>query len=212
MKAVIFDMDGVLTDSEPFYHEAHNQVLAEAGVALSDEENQQILGTTVEYSWRWIIDRFRLPGTLENWLAKYDRAVVAVLRAKVEPRPGLDWLLDLLAQRRLSLGLASSSEAAWVQAILQKLRLEGRFAAVISGGMVARGKPAPDIYLRAASELAVEPTLCLVLEDTPVGIQAARAAGMRVVAVETPSTAGLDLSGANHVVSSLEEFDPSWLD
>ncbi|MBI3954303.1 MAG: HAD family phosphatase [Chloroflexi bacterium] len=212
VRAVIFDMDGVLTDSEPFYHEAHNLVLGELGLALSEEENRQILGTTVEHSWRWIAQRFQLPGPLDGWLARYDRAVIEVLSAKAQPSPGLYRLLELLEARRLPLGLASSSQASWVRAILQKLGVEERFKVVISGEMVAHGKPAPDIYLLVARGLGVEPQGCLVFEDTPVGISAARAAGMQVVAVETPSTAGMDLSQAHHVVSSLARFDPAWLE
>lgn len=211
VRAVIFDVDGVLADSEPLYHEAHNMVLGELGRTLSEEENRQILGATVEHSWRWIMERFHLTGPLEEWLARYDRAVVEVLQAQVEPSPGLYALLDLLAARGLPLGLASSSQANWVRAILQKLDLAGRFQTVISGEMVARGKPAPDCYLLAAQGLGVEPSRCLAIEDTPVGIRAARAAGMLVVAVVTPMTAGLDLSQAHHVVPSLERFDPAWL-
>ena len=80
IQAVIFDMDGVLSDSEPIYHSALNQVLGEQGHALTSEDNFQILGTTVEYSWKWIIDRFELEGSLECWIARYDAIIVDNLR------------------------------------------------------------------------------------------------------------------------------------
>ncbi len=212
IEAVIFDMDGVLADSEPLYYLSLNQVLQSHGHSLTDEDNRAILGTTVEHTWGWLKERFRLDGRLEDWIGVYDEVILRNLKEKVEPSPGLYALLDALQARDLPIGLASSSQANWVDAVLTTLDVKERFRVVISGDMVTNGKPAPEIFLKAAGELGAEPTRCLVFEDSPHGIQGAKAAGMTVVAVLTPLTRDLDLSPADHRIESLADFDLALLE
>ncbi len=212
IQAVIFDMDGVLSDSEPIYQDSLNQVLSEHGYALTDEDNAQILGTTVEYSWRWIIDRFGLEGSLEDWVARYDSIIVDNLRRRVEASPGVYELLDGVKARGLKLGLASSSQGNWVEALLTTLGVQDKFETIVSGEMVTNGKPDPEIFLTAARRLGVDPARCLVIEDSPHGISAGKSAGMKVVAVVTPLTRDLDLSEADIRIDSLLAFDYSLLD
>ncbi|MDO8531836.1 MAG: HAD family phosphatase [Dehalococcoidia bacterium] len=208
----MFDMDGVLCDSEPLYLEAINVVLTTRGLRLSEEENREILGTTAEETWRWLKERFRLPGDVAEWLRRYDVAVIETLRGRVTPTSGLMDLLPRLKARDLKMAVASSSELAWVHAILDTLRVREYFSAIVSAGDVERGKPAPDVYLLAARKLGVPPGACLVFEDSPVGLEAAKAAGMRAVAILTPYTRGMDLSRASAVLSSFKEFDERMLD
>ncbi len=212
LEAVIFDMDGVLADSEPLYHLSLNQVLGNHGHVLTEEANKEILGTTVEYTWEWLKRHFGLEGDLGNWIAEYEGVVVKNLKEKVGPSPGVYELLDSLKARGLRLALASSSQGNWVEAVLSSLALQGRFEAVVSGDMVTRGKPDPEIFLLAARKLAVEPQHCLVIEDSPHGIKAGKRAGMRVVAILTPYTRDLDLSEADQVLESLQQFDYGVLD
>lgn len=204
-------MDGVLCDSESLYLEAINVVLTTRGLRLSEEENHKILGTTAEETWRWLKERFRLPGSVAEWLRRYDAAVVRTLRGRVTPTSGLMELLPRLKARGLKMAVASSSELAWVHAILDTLRVREYFSAIVSAGDVQRGKPAPDVYLLAARKLRVPPDACLVFEDSPVGLEAAQAAGMRAVAILTPYTRGMDLSRASAVLSSFKEFDERML-
>ena len=211
IEAVIFDMDGVLADSEPLYHLSLNQVLQAHGHSLTDEDNRIILGTTVEFTWRTLKDRFHLDGALEDWIGVYDEVLLKNLRENIEPSPGLYPLLDTLDARGLPFGLASSSQGNWVDVILTILKVKGRFRVVMSGDMVTDGKPHPEIYLTAASKLGVDPSRCLVFEDSPHGIQAGKAAGMTVVAVLTEMTRGLDISHADHRIESLADFDPAML-
>ncbi|MFQ5933934.1 MAG: HAD family hydrolase [Dehalococcoidia bacterium] len=207
IQAVIFDMDGVLADSEPIYHLSINQVLASHGHQLSHEANKAILGTTVEYTWRWIIEHLNLKGSMESWIARYDAAVVKNLKEQVVPSPGVYELLEDMRDRGLSLGLASSSQENWVEAVLAALGIQGQFDVVVSGEMVTKGKPDPEIFLLTAKRLAVEPARCLVIEDSPHGIRAAKRAGMVVVALRTPLTEDLDLSQADRLIDSLTQFD-----
>ena len=211
IEAVIFDMDGVLADSEPLYHLSMNQVLQAHGHSLTDEDNRIILGTTVTHTWQWLKDRFGLDGQIEEWIEVYDRVILKNLKENVEPSPGLYDLLDALNTRGLRIGLASSSQANWVDAVLTTLDVKDRFRVVVSGDMVTNGKPAPEIFLKAAGELAVKPSRCLVFEDSPHGIQAGKAAGMTVVAVLTDLTRDLDLSLADRRIESLSDFDFSLL-
>ncbi len=115
-------------------------------------------------------------------------------------------------RRQLKRALASASQRNWVEVVLRKLHLEGYFQVVVAGEEVSRGKPDPEVYLTVAHHLKVEPARCLVIEDSPVGVEAGRRAGMQVVAVLTESTRGLDLSRAHHVIASLEAFDFTLLD
>ena len=211
IEAVIFDMDGVLADSEPLYHLSLNQVLQAHGHSLTDEDNRIILGTTVEFTWQTLKDRFQLDGDLQDWIGVYDEVLLKNLRENIEPSPGLYSLLDTLDARGLPFGLASSSQANWVDVILTILKVKGRFKVVMSGDMVTDGKPHPEIYLTAANKLGVAPSRCLVFEDSPHGIQAGKAAGMTVVAVLTDMTRGLDISHADHHIESLTDFDPTLL-
>ena len=211
IEAVIFDMDGVLADSEPLYHLSLNQVLQAHGHTLTDEDNRIILGTTVEFTWQTLKDRFQLDGDLQDWIGVYDEVLLKNLRENIEPAPGLYALLDRLDGRDLPFGLASSSQGNWVDVILTILGVKERFRVVMSGDMVTDGKPAPEIYLTAAGKLGVEPSRCLVFEDSPHGIQAGKAAGMTVVAVLTEMTQDMDLSLADHHVESLADFDLSLL-
>ena len=211
IEAVIFDMDGVLADSEPLYHLSLDQVLQAHGHSLTEEENRIILGTTVEFTWQTLKDRFQLDGDLQDWIGVYDEVLLKNLRENIEPSPGLYDLLDSLDARALPFGLASSSQANWVDVILTILKVKERFRVVMSGDMVTDGKPHPEIYLTAAGKLGVDPTRCLVFEDSPHGIKAGKAAGMTVVAVLTEMTRGLDISMADHHIESLADFDLSML-
>ena len=204
-------MDGVLADSEPLYHLSMNQVLQAHGHSLTDEDNRIILGTTVDFTWQTLKDRFRLDGEIEDWIGVYDEVLLKNLKENIEPSPGLYALLNALDARGLAFGLASSSQANWVDVILTILRVKERFRVVMSGDMVTNGKPAPEIYLTAAGKLGVEPSRCLVFEDSPHGIQAGKAAGMTVVAVLTDMTRDLDLSLADRRIESLSDFDFSLL-
>ena len=158
IEAVIFDMDGVLADSEPLYHLSMNQVLQAHGHSLTNEDNRIILGTTVIHTWKWLKDRFGLDGELEEWIGVYDRIILKNLKENVEPSPGLYDLLDSLKARGLPIGLASSSQANWVDTVLTTLDVKDRFSVVVSGDMVTNGKPAPEIFLKAAGELGAEPS------------------------------------------------------
>ncbi len=211
-QAVIFDMDGVITDSEPLYAEALNEVLRSGGHVMTDQDHESIMGSGIDFTLDWMISHFGLKGTVASWRPRYDREVVRVLSQKAEPTPGIYDLLDALNARHMKIGLASSSQGNWVQAVLKKLGVADRFEAIAACEMVAQAKPAPDLYLLAAQKLGVAPAACVAIEDTPRGIAAGKAAGMRMIALRTGPTAGLDISAADHIIDSLPAFPLHWLD
>lgn len=211
LQAVIFDMDGVLTDSEPLYAEALNKVLHATGKVLTDKDHEAIMGSSIDYTWEWVIRRFGLPGGPQDWLSEYDRAVVRLLSTRVEPTPGIYSLLDALEAKGMKIGLASSSQHNWVRAVLARLGIAERFSSIAACEMVTQAKPAPDLYLLAARGLGVEPSRCIAIEDSPRGIKAGKAAGMLTIALRTAPTEGLDISEADLAIDSLGDFPLAWL-
>ena len=211
-RAVIFDLDGVLWDGEPLYHEAFNLVLEPHGYHVSEDDYGEIIGLSVEAAWHWVRHRFDLTASPGGFLRAYNEAVLRLLQRPVEPLPGARPLIDELRRRGVPMGVASASLRPWVDATLRGLGLQDTFDAVVSGSEVSNGKPAPDPFLAAAARLGVPPDRCLVVEDTAPGVAAAKAAGMFAVQLRAASTALPPLPDADLVLESLSDFDLSLLD
>ena len=205
-QAVIFDLDGVLVDSEPLHHHAANAVLAEDGhPPLSVAEYTRYLGLTDEDMWRDLRTVRDLGRPQEHYLSRFDRLVLAQYRRHATAAPGAVALLDWLTACGLPLAVASSSRAQWVKTCLHAIGLLPYFDRVVAGDMVARAKPDPEIYLLAARQLRAQPAGCVVFEDSPPGVTAASRAGMYTIAVCTAYTPPGLAQGAHFTVSSLAE-------
>lgn len=205
--AVIFDLDGVLWDGEPLYHEAFNIVLAPYGHRVDDDDYSQIIGLAVEVCWDWLRRRFNLTDPTDHFLHAYDRTVLELLERPIEPLPGVRPLIDELRRRGVPMAVASASLRQWVDATLRGLRLQDAFDATVSASEVDSGKPSPDLFLLAAKRLGIPPERCLAVEDTPAGVRAAKAAGMFAVQLRAASTALPPLGEADLVLDSLSDFD-----
>ena len=208
-RAVIFDLDGVLWDGEPLYHEAFNVVLAPLSHHVSEDDYNQVIGQSVEACWEWMCERFKRAEPAASFLPAYDRAVLRLLERPAEPLPGVRPLLAELRRLGVPVAVASSSLRPWVDATLRGLGLEDRFDATVSASEVAAAKPAPDLYLAAAGRLGVPPQRCLAVEDTLAGLRSAKAAGMFAVQLRAASTALPPLEDADLVLESLAGFDLS---
>ncbi len=211
IEAVVFDMDGVLLDSEPLHHTVLDEVLAAEGRSLTFDEYRPYIGTTLEYTWNDIIRRFRLTGPVEDYILRYDEGILESYRRHSVLAPGVRRLLDLLTERGIRRAVASSSRTAWVEAALETLGIRRDFELIVTGDMVTHSKPDPEIYLLAAERLGVDPRRCLAIEDSPKGAASANAAGMTVIGVRTAYTAHLPLEGAAVVLDSLEQVTPELL-
>ena len=211
IRAVIFDMDGVVADSEPTYREAINLMLVPTGHQMSEQQYEEVIGSSVHFTWRAIQEAFGIEGDVEDFIRRYDRTVVELLRRPLPPLPGVRELLSELRRRGLPAALATSSWKGWAEALLQATGLDGAFDAIVWRQMVEQPKPAPDLFLRAAELVKVEPARCLVLEDTRPGLEAAKAAGMLAVQVRSASTALPPQPHADLVLNSLVDFPLSLL-
>ena len=186
-------------------------VSIEGADPLTEEENRGLIGTTVEHTWNAIMEMRSLPRPKDYYLDEYSEQVARLIEREMVAAPGVTRIIREVKARGMPLGLASSSLRKWVDLKLQVTGLAGAFDAVIAGDEIQRGKPAPDIYLEMAKRLNMVPGECLAVEDSPSGVAAAVAAGMYTVAVRTEATAGLDVSRANVVIDSLEQFDADLL-
>ncbi|MFH2003031.1 MAG: HAD family phosphatase [Planctomycetota bacterium] len=210
--AVILDVDGVLTDSEPLHLEATNQVLSLFDASLSEEGCKAYLGMDERSFWLAMIERFHLKESPEALGEKRIHAAVNLIREGIVPMPGVPEFVSGLLMRGYPIAAASSSSRPVVETILTELGLRRSFKVVISGDQVACGKPEPEIFLMAARTLNGDPKQCMVVEDSPKGITAARRADMFIVAVQNRYNLNLDLSQADRIFSGLDHFDWSLLD
>ncbi len=210
LTAVIFDMDGVLVDSEPIHFEATRALLAEHGVTYSPEVNDNFFGCTDRDVFRLLRARYDLAPSEPELAAAWIGRVVVLLGRPLQAMAGVPSALAALKDSGLRLALASSSAPEIIRATLTGLGLDGMFELVVSGHEVERGKPAPDIFLETVRRLGLAREACLVVEDSFNGISAAAAAGIRCVAVPCPSTAGQDFSSAAARLYSLRDL-PAWV-
>ena len=199
-KAVIFDMDGVIVDSEPRHERAFQEVLEEIGYGQTHGLRfADYIGRTDQDLWKDFVARHRPTQTLEELLAMKRRRVVEILRREQPLFEGLPELVAALAGN-YRLAVASGSERLVVEEVLALKGLRRFFSAIVTGSEVAQGKPAPDIFLRTAELLGVLPGECCVIEDSKPGVAAALAAGMKVIAI-TNTYPAAELGHATVVVS-----------
>lgn len=204
IEAVLFDMDGLLVDSEPHALATWREVMARRGVQLDQATIDAMLGLRLANTSRMLLDRFNLPGDPEALGAEKSRLQLERLDGNVPAMPGVVDLIDAVDARGLKRALASSGTRRYIEAVLRSVGLAARFTTVVTGDDVSNGKPAPDAFLLAARRLNVSAEACLVLEDAPNGVAAAKAAGMRCVAIPNRFTQSLDLSAADHILPSLQ--------
>ena len=205
IQAILFDLDGLMFDSEPHSLASWEAVLKERGVTLDQLTIDSILGLRIDATARTLIDKYHLPDAVQGLSDAKTEYQIAHLDGNVPPKPGLLELLDEIDRRGLQKAIASSGIRRYVAAVLRVNGLLDRFSVIITGDQVAHGKPAPDVFLAAVRALNVEPQDCLVLEDAPAGVQAAKAAGMMCIAVPDHGVAQLDLTEADKIVASLHD-------
>ena len=212
IEAVVFDLDGVLLDSEQVWDEVRVQLARERGGHWSESAQRDMMGMSSPEWSRYMHDVVGLTDSPQEINAEVVRRMLDRYRAHLPLLPGaLDAVRRLAAE--WPLGLASSSNRPLIEAFLDAAGVRDVFAATVSSEEVAAGKPAPDVFLEAARRLDVAPSRCAAIEDSANGLRAAKAAGMRVVALPNPHYPPTDdeLALADAVVSTLDELDPDLL-
>lgn len=205
LNAIVFDMDGLMVDSEPLSQQAWDDYLRPFGHQLSEETVQSIIGFRSDISTPIIKEMFNLPESVPQIIASR-AAIYSQIRANGVPTmPGLHELHAEIARRQIPWAVATSSPRVHALEVLQQLGLQDQCRAVAAGDEVAHGKPAPDIYLLAAKRLGIPPHNCLALEDSSPGSQAAAAAGMTVIAIPNAQTKTADFSHVHYRYSSLQD-------
>ncbi len=206
-RGVLFDMDGVLVDSGPLHREAWKRVALEAGRPMEDAFFDRVFGMRNEE----ILDELLGPGLEAGRKAalgkRKEELYRELARERLVPAPGAGELARALKEAGFRLALASSGPKANVELMLEVTGLGREMDAFVCAEDVERGKPDPQVFLRAAEGLGLSPSRCVVVEDAAVGVEAARRAGMKVVGVAGGGE-GEVLRGADRVVSSLEELSP----
>lgn len=207
MKAVIFDMDGVIIDSEPIHLEVDIQTMKDLGYNISKEELNKYVGTTNEYMFTDIKNRYKINKSVEEIISyKVEMTKEKIIKSDLEPIEGIRELLSDLKNKNIPAAIASSSPRDFIGVVVSKFGLQDYFSYIVSGEEVSNGKPAPDIYIETAKELKVNSKDCIVIEDSKNGVLAAKAAGMKCIGFKNINSGNQDLSKADFIVKSIAEI------
>jgi HAD superfamily hydrolase (TIGR01509 family) len=204
---VIFDMDGVLVESEPFIAEAAVRMFAEKGVAVRPEDFRPFIGTGEDRFLGGVAEARRVALDMPRDKIRTYEIYLNLIEGRLEPLPGVATFIAACRARGLKLAVASSADRMKVEGNLRQLGLPERtFDALVVGEDVTRKKPAPDIFLLAARRLGLDPASCLVVEDAVSGVQAAKAAGCRCLGLTTSfSSEQLISAGVDWTAATLAE-------
>lgn len=202
-KIAIFDMDGVLIDSEPLHWDAYRVLMGKLRINIPEEELNGFVGKTAVVIWKSVKERYALEESLEELMQKKDAVFFESLKAvSLEPMKGVKDLLEELQRAGIVCTIASSSYRNIIDHILSELELESYFDYVISGDEVRNGKPDPEIFLKVAERYDAAPRECVVIEDSHNGVCAAKTAGMNCVGYMNQNSGNQDLAKADLLVDS----------
>ena len=182
-RAVIFDLDGVLADSEPWWNEIDAKLLAQYGVRYRGEYHRNVLGVSYRLAVEFFKKAFGLSASADELIQRRGEIATEFFANRVGLFPSAKEVLQELRRMNLRLAVATSSVSASARPFLDRHQLTAFFDLIVTGDEIEHGKPHPDIYLRAAAKLDVAADACLVIEDALAGIAAAKAAKMRVAAI-----------------------------
>ncbi len=213
IKAVIFDMDGVVADTETIDFIADCNVLKSIGAVKSDKDYVRSVGMPARYTYNRILSQKNIDADVNELLNKREIEFEKALASKrLKPSVGFSELAKKLKERGYKVALASSSSGRKIGQVLSALKIKGAFALVVSANDVKRNKPSPDIYIEAASRLNLSAEDCIAVEDSETGVASAKSAGLKCIALRTEQTAEQDLSAADVIVSSLKDIKVEALD
>jgi 16S rRNA pseudouridine516 synthase len=206
--AVIFDLDGVLADSEPWWNQIDAKLLAQQGVSYRGEYHRNVLGVSYRVAVEFYKNAFPISASVEELMRRRGEIATDFFANRVGLFPSAKTTLEQLREMKLHLAVATSSLSASARPLIDRTGIRSLLTVVVTGEEVQEGKPHPDIYLQAAKKLGISPEACLVIEDALAGIAAGKAANMRVAAI--PDTRFVDPREyemkADYVLGSLSEI------
>ena len=206
-RAVVFDMDGVLVDSEPVHFESTVRVMGEYGCAFTEADNREFIGSTDRVMFGVLCARHQLSEPIEELIERRKAHYLDLIQnGRLVWREGIRELVHELAVLDHKLAVASSGLRRIIEYTLARGEIAHHFHAVVSADDIPAPKPSPEIYLEAAKLIGIHPALCAAIEDTDVGVRAAKNAGMFVIAFPTTTTASMDFSPADATARSSQEI------
>lgn len=212
LKAVIFDLDGVIVDSEPMHFQVDQRVLAQCGLTADGNLLNPYVGVSNPEMWTDLKEKLNLELSVEDLLQLQSKLKIEVLNeTKINAIDGVRELITGLKENKLALAVASSSPRFFIEAVLEAIEIKEFFDVIVSGEEVAKGKPYPDIFLKTAELLNVNPKECVVIEDSANGIRASVSAGMKCIGYANPNSGVQDLSNASAIVDSICKINCDYL-
>ncbi len=208
IKAVIFDMDGVMIDSEPLWEKTERILLARRDIEYTPTYRDQIVGLNQNDSGKLLVDTFELKEKVEDVISERVEILTAIYEEELEVVSELIPLLEDLRDNQFKLAVASSSPLRVINFVLDMFSLHEYFPIVVSGECTDDGKPHPAIYLHTADRLEVEPSECVAIEDSINGVRSAKAAGMYCIAVPDKRLSQEEFQNADLIVSNLSKISP----
>lgn len=206
--AIIFDMDGVLIDSQPMHYEGDRLTLAAHGIDVPIEEMIAYAGTTNALRFSIFKEKYHLTDSIESLIEEREKIMIDLVTASAaKPTEGSVALLQDIKSVGLKTAVASSSSYPFIYAVLRKLNIESYFDLIFSGESVPNGKPAPDVFLETCRRLDEQTENCVVIEDSSNGVLAAVRAGMACVGYQNPTSGEQDLSKATAIINDFRTIN-----
>lgn len=213
LKAVIFDMDGVLIDSEPVHLEAHRRLMEKLGLPFDKQYYMQFVGSTTDNMWKVLKHDYNITLSNDELMKMSDEFIKDINGTEGYPvMKGASDMIKRLSKAGLKLAIASSSGMERINYSINKLGVADKFDAIVSGLTVSHPKPAPDTFLEAANRLGVSPEECVVVEDSVNGMKAAKNADMVCVMYENTSMGVQNSEYADYILQSFEDVDSSFFE
>ncbi|MCH7568692.1 MAG: HAD family phosphatase [Nanoarchaeota archaeon] len=209
IKAIIFDMDGVLVDSPKYVWQSNNQLLSKYNIHVSDGKIKKYLGRSLRDQLNLIIKDFGIKEEIDykDFSKKSFELQMSFMRESVKPNKYINRLIESAKKSGIKLAVGTSRERFKAEKILGMLEILDKLDTIVTEEDVKKHKPYPDVFLKAAEKLKVEPESCVVFEDAVNGIQAARNANMKVVAMKTKFQDESDLKDADLIINNFSEID-----
>jgi HAD superfamily hydrolase (TIGR01509 family) len=208
-KCVIFDMDGVIINSEPIHQECERKIFDLLKISVSEEEHNSLVGATDETMWNRLGKLHHLPITVSEAITLKKSLYLEYLKGETHIKP-IAHVAELIADLYINgfvLALASSSPMEQIEYVLNRFELKGYFRSIVSGESVSEGKPNPEIFLKTSEYVGVDPDSCVVIEDSLNGVTAAKIAGMKCIGYRNSHSGNQDLSRADFIINSFKELN-----